>query len=153
MNFPLPSTLKQEHEELHAQLHEFMNEPANVGAAARAVAHVLHPHMVREEIFAIPPLSLLPALAKGELTPEMADVLELTDRMRHELPMLLEEHKVIFTAVNALLHAARAAKRVEVVKFAEKLALHARIEEDLLYPTAILVGDYVRLAMMEESVE
>jgi hypothetical protein len=32
-------------------------------------------------------------------------------------------------------------------RFAEKLALHAKTEEDVLYPAAILVGEYLKLKL------
>jgi hypothetical protein len=34
---------------------------------------------------------------------------------------------------------------MEIVHFAEKLKLHAKNEEEVLYPAAILVGEYLKL--------
>jgi hypothetical protein len=34
---------------------------------------------------------------------------------------------------------------MEVVVFAEKLKLHAKNEEEVFYPAAILVGEYLKL--------
>jgi hypothetical protein len=31
-----------------------------------------------------------------------------------------------------------------IIQFAEKLKLHAKIEEPVLYPTAILIGEYLK---------
>jgi hypothetical protein len=39
---------------------------------------------------------------------------------------------------------ARAEGNAEVARLAEQLALHARSEEELFYPAAVLVGDLVR---------
>ena len=35
----------------------------------------------------------------------------------------------------------------EVAAFAEKLMLHAQTEEEVSYPTAILIGEYIKLKL------
>jgi hypothetical protein len=52
---------------------------------------------------------------------------------------MLSEHKSIVAELTRLIDAARAEGRPEVVHFAEKLKLHAQTEEDVLYPSAILI--------------
>jgi hypothetical protein len=41
----------------------------------------MHPHFVKEEEYALPPLGLLSALSKGELEAGMAEVLKMTDKL------------------------------------------------------------------------
>lgn len=55
MTFQIPRSLKAEHDELHAELARAAKEPGEIGAAAREVARILHPHFVSEEEFALPP--------------------------------------------------------------------------------------------------
>jgi hypothetical protein len=55
---------------LHARLVEATKERGAVGEAAREVARLLHPHFVREEEFALPPLALLADAARGNVRPE-----------------------------------------------------------------------------------
>ena len=140
----IPESMQIEHAEIHAELVRATSAPGRVGIAARELAAILHPHFVREEEIALPPLSLLAPLARGELTPEMRDVLPLTDALRSELPRMLEEHAAIRAATKRLGEAARAENDAAVVHLAEKLALHAQSEEELFYPAAVLVGDLVR---------
>src|SRR5512146_404861 len=52
----IPESLRVEHEAIHAELVRATNEPGAVGKAARELAAVLHPHFVREEQIALPPL-------------------------------------------------------------------------------------------------
>ncbi len=77
--------------------------------------------------------------------PEMAGVLTLTDRLEAKLPGILAEHQQIVAALGELVAAARAENKPRYVDFAEKLILHARTEEQVLYPAALIVGRYVRL--------
>lgn len=149
MKFEIPKPLQAEHEELHARLVKATKEPGAVGAAAREVARLLHPHFVREEEFALPPLGLLAGLASGNVTPEMAEVLPMTRRIKAELPAMLAEHKRIVAALDELRAAARMAKLPEYERFAEALVLHAQTEELVLYPAAILVGEHVERALKE----
>lgn len=140
----IPASMKAEHEEIHAELERATKESGQVGEAARALAAVLHPHFVREEQIALPPLGLLAPLARGETSPEMRAVLPMTDSLRAELPRMLKEHEAIRAATLRMGEVARAAGDTRVAALAEKLALHARSEEELFYPAAVLVGDLVR---------
>lgn len=136
----IPKSLQLEHHELHEHLARATREPGPVGEAARGVAKVLHPHFVREEEFAMPPLGALPAAARGEKVPDAAAVIAKARRVADELPRMLEEHREIVAALERLEEAARAAGKPEHAHFAEKLRLHAKTEEEVLYPAAILVG-------------
>jgi len=144
MNYEIPLPLKLEHEELHDELRRATQAGGDVGEAAKTLARLMHPHFVKEDEIALPPLGLLVALAKGEVTPEMAGVLRLTDRLKAELPAMLAEHKTIVAALDRLAEAAQRAGRSEIVEFARKLKLHAQTEEEVMYPASILVGELVR---------
>ena len=147
MQFTIPEPLKIEHDELHQELAKATKAGGHVGEAAQTVARLLHPHFVQEEEFALPPLALLKLLAEGRLAPDMAEVLAMTDRLKTELPHMLAEHEAIVAALDRLVEAASEDGRPEVARFAEKLILHARTEEDVLYPTALLIGEYVKLKL------
>jgi hemerythrin superfamily protein len=46
-----------------------------------------------------------------------------------------------------LTEAALKENKLDYVQFAEKLTLHAQTEEEVLYPAAILVGEYLKLQL------
>lgn len=142
----IPTSIRVEHEIIHATLVEAMSAPGRTGAAAKELAAVLHPHFVREEEIALPPLGLLRTLAEGG---EISDVriketLAMTDALKRELPEMLAEHERIRAAVDKLRVAARDEVAVKYEQLADDLAAHARSEEELFYPAAILVGDVIR---------
>jgi hypothetical protein len=93
---------------------------------------------------------LLGALARGEAVPEMASVLARTDQLEAELPKMLSEHKAIVVALEELREAAERAGRSDIAEFARNLEQHARIEEEVMYPAAILVGQVVRQRLGEK---
>ena len=140
----IPNSVRTEHDAIHDTLKEATRTTGRVGPAAQELARILHPHFVREEEVALPPLGLLARLASGDFTADMADVLPMTDALKRELPQMLEEHKAIRAAVENLRVAARADNADKYERLANDLALHAQTEEELLYPAALLVGDIVR---------
>jgi hypothetical protein len=147
MDFTIPHTMEIEHEELHRELRRGTRESGKTGEAARKVARIMHPHFVKEKDFALPPLGLLPMVSKGRVTPDMKDILLMTDKLEAELNQMLKEHKQILTALKGLVSAAKKERKLEYLRFADRLALHAKAEEELYYPAAILVGKYVKLKL------
>jgi hemerythrin HHE cation binding domain-containing protein len=147
MEIVIPRTLKLEHDELHELLRKATRESGGLGEAGKAVAKLMHPHFVKEEEYALPPLGLLPLLAKGTVTPDMAAALPMTDRLKAELGQMLAEHKSIVVALRNLADAAKRANKPEYAEFADKLILHAQTEEEVSYPTAILIGEYLKLKL------
>lgn len=127
MNFQIPPSLKAEHEELHAELAQATRAGGRSGEAANAVAKLMHPHFVKEEEYALPPLGLLTALSRGQIESGMAEVIKMTDKLEAELPHMLAEHKDIVAALETLVEAAKAENKLDYVRFAEKLMrMHAQ---------------------------
>ena len=147
MSPKIPESLKTEHEELHADLVRATKAGGKTGEAAKAVAKVLHDHFIKEEEFALPPIGFLPALARGEVDKQMSSVVAMTDRLKAELSKMLREHQAVVAALKKLTAAAEEENLPEHGHFAEKLRLHAQTEEDVLYPAAILVGEYLKLTL------
>jgi hypothetical protein len=148
----IPKSVQAEHEAIHAALVEATQAPGRVGTAAKDLAEVLHPHFVREEQIALPPLGLLAPLATGDHLSEtvLSEVLAMTDALKSELPRMLEEHKKIRAAVDKLRLAARAEQATKYEQLAEQLALHAQTEEEVLYPAAVVVGDIIRARLQSK---
>ncbi len=140
----VPEALQIEHEELREQLGRAAAAGGRTGEAARRVLNVLHPHILLEEEFAIPPLTLLPRLARGEVGPEMKPFLAQAETLRASLPRMLDEHKLIVDALGGLMRAAQEEGHAGYAAYARKMIVHAQLEEQVLYPASILVGMYLR---------
>ncbi|MCC6189884.1 MAG: hemerythrin domain-containing protein [Anaerolineales bacterium] len=147
MNTQNPAALEAEHNELHVRLERTIQMGGEVGAAAARVAEILHAHFVGEERYGVPPLALLPALAAGRIEREMAEIVTLTETLKAELPQMLAEHQAVAAALGDLAAAAKRANSAEVIAFTEQLKLHMQNEEEVLYPAAILVGEYLKLKL------
>jgi hypothetical protein len=140
----VPECLKIEHEELREQLATAAAAGGKIAEAAREVLKVLRPHILLEEEFAIPPLTLLPRLAVGEASPDMRRYQHLAETLKAELPRMLEEHALIVEALRKLMQVAQQEGHPGYANFARKMILHAQTEEEILYPASILVGEILR---------
>jgi hypothetical protein len=82
----IPKSVQAEHEAIHSALVETTQAAGRVGSAAKELAQVLHPHFVREEQIALPPLGLLAPLTTGEHVPEtvLSEALAMTDTVKSE---------------------------------------------------------------------
>jgi hypothetical protein len=142
----IPEPLRIEHEEIHSRLDAATRTSGAVGAAARELAAVLGPHFERENQIALPQLSLLGQLSRGDAIPsdQAARALAMSDSLRAELPRMLEEHVAIHAASVRLEQVAREHGAADAEELAHELQLHAQTEEQVLYPAAVLVGRLLR---------
>jgi iron-sulfur cluster repair protein YtfE (RIC family) len=151
MKLEIPEVLRREHRQLDLQLQSATVLSTPLGLAARNLATILHSHLLREEQFALPLLGVLPHLADGKVGTEMGIVVPIAERLRRELPSLRQEHVAIVDALEAFAEAARAEDRAEYVQLAHALIEHVRTEEAILYPAALMAGEYVRLYQSREN--
>lgn len=149
----IPLTLLEEHAEIVMSLKAAENEGGVIGAAAREVRARLEPHLALEQEIALPPLRLLPRLADGQLDDEMLDLIRVSERLRAELPELIRQHRGIVPSLQALHTAAWAAGKPEHAFFAQRLLRHVRMDEEVLYPAALVAGDHARLRMAGSTSE
>jgi len=144
MDLQVPVSLKSGHEALYAGLKRAMREPGRTGDAARRVAQVLDGHMMREEKFALRPLGLLKALGRGETPAELADAAHLVEGLKREMPQMIDEHRQISELLRLLAREAESEGLPDYVALAEEMITHAHVEEDVLYPAALLIGEYAK---------
>ena len=145
----VPSSIAAEHRELHEELRTAIASGGKTAAAAKIVEQRLKVHFEKEEEYALPQLGLLVPLAEGRVSPEMKRAIELSDRLKADMPKMLEEHKGIVEALNALKEAAKTENKKQAISFAEHLLAHAQNEEQVMYPAAILVGEYLKLKLKQ----
>ncbi len=138
------SALDAEHQELHARLAHLMKTGGATARAAAEVEALLQPHFVKEAQWALPPLRALPDLAAGRLPRDAGQILQLTEQLQKDRPQMLAEHQKVQAALARLQVAATQEAKPEGVQFAKALAAHALLEEQVLYPAALLVGRYLR---------
>jgi hypothetical protein len=140
---PLPQSLIVEHEETIERLMLLAKRPGAVGAEATKALEVFKRHAAREMEF-MPVLTLLPLLADGQVTPDMAWAVAMADRVKAEREQIFEEHTKVTEVLNALVVAATRANDKDAAEFAEAAAADSLADVEVLEPTVLLIGDYLR---------
>lgn len=143
-HFAIPLSLLEEHAELYTSFEAAARVSGETGPAARRVIALRTRHVEKEHRIAYPLLRLLPMLGKGPVEPWMTELLPLADQLRTALPDLKREHVEIVHALDALHTAAWAEGHPEYAFLAQRLKHHIRIEEEILYPAALVTAEYVR---------
>ena len=81
---PIPKSLHLEHQLTNEYLAKLSQRPGAVGVQAGKLLVLFKAHMAKEEEYILPPLVLLPALARGEVTPDMTWAIPMSDRVKAE---------------------------------------------------------------------
>ena len=142
--FRIPEALKLGHDETRAELVRATSMHGRIAEAAGRVAELCLPHFEREEETVFPVFGLLRDLASGNVRPEMAEVLPLVSAVTEWRDAMAGEHNSLGRAIHALLLAGYKEDNREIVEFGYNLRMHERLEEEVLLPTVLLMGNYVR---------
>lgn len=149
-----PEALLSEHQGLLETLEYAKSRRGSVGETAGALHAALSMHMEREESV-LSVLGSLEELAAGQWPGNPEAILEQVDLVEHDLRQMHKEHDLIATLVRQLRGAANREGEEDVARLCDDLDRHAAVEEQVLYPAALIVGRYLRLrdqaAHMEKS--
>jgi iron-sulfur cluster repair protein YtfE (RIC family) len=140
-----PLALAQAHLELTDQLGYAVSLKSPTGEIARQLEATLKNHLRREDEMITPLLATFPNLAAGRLPVDAASLIELFERAEKNYESLLGEHAEITRIVERLRPTAESDREEEVVRFCDELLAHARLEEQVLYPAAVVAGRFMKL--------
>lgn len=140
----IPVSSEHEHKELREAIQRATKSGGRTAEVAKKLAVIMEAHFVKEERFVMPLLSLLPPLAKNIAPTNGNEAIKLADTLRKELPAMLSEHKEVASTLIDLKAAAMQEGKSEFVTFADNLSHHAAQEEEILYPAALVVGEYLK---------
>ncbi len=139
----MPESLRLRHEAFKAQFVRATKDRGKVGEAAREIEQLANAHFAKaKDVF--PALGFLPQLADGKVTPQMADAGKIADNLRTSLPQIRREHRALVAGLKKIAEAARQEGKIEYQHFAERLIWHIQEEEEVLYPTVLLVDEVVK---------
>jgi len=141
---PIPQSLRLEHEDTAERLGRLAKRPGEVGVEARKALELFRRHAAREEEYIMPPLTLLPLLADGKVTPDMEWAVAMSDRVRADREVIFQEHTQVTDVLNRLVVAAIRAHDKDATDFAQAAATDSLNDLEVLEPTVLLIGDYLR---------
>ncbi len=141
----VPLSIKKEHDELLENLHKITSNKDSTGRAAKKLYNLMQHHFNEEEDYVLPPLGLLPQLSSGEIPEQSKNVITLTEKLKSQLSHMSAEHQLITAFLDEMKQADTNRQYPEIIEFEKEVHKHAKIEEEVLFPASILVGDYLKL--------
>ncbi len=145
-----PSSVKKEHEYLLDLIRQFSTEKDSAGRTANKILVTMEHHFSEEESYVLPPLGILPQLAKREVPAYSDSILALIKKFRTNSAHMIAEHQLINAYIEEWLNT-DGANRQEILFFKNELEAHARLEEEVLFPAAILIGEYLQLKIASKK--
>jgi hypothetical protein len=140
----IPQSIRLQHQEDEATLTDLSRRPAPVGPAAKAALDLVKRHHQRESEYILPPLTLLPQIAGGKITPDMKWAIAMADQVKANREQIFQEHTQITDAMNVLLQAAERAHNAAAAEFARGAVADSLADMELQEPMTIAIGDLLR---------
>lgn len=135
--------LNQEHRQLHAEIESAIASKGATGESAEELLRLLEPHFEKESQYIEPFIKILPALANGHPVKNDQSLEPVSIKLEQNIPGMLDDHKQILAAVNNLQENANRENKKQYVQLAERIMLHMQMEEEILYPAAVIAGRYL----------
>jgi hypothetical protein len=147
----IPASVEMGHSDTVAHLEALGHRPGRVGSLARDTLVVFRQHIGREDAYIKPPLTLLPYLTDGKVTPEMRWAIPMAERLRADRDVILQEHNQINTLLTELRNAGRLVHDREAVDFAVTGAVESLDDMEIQEPTVLLIGAFLKLRLQPEK--
>jgi hypothetical protein len=149
----LPEALQLSHKQLSAALGKISRCSGRTTAVADTIAQTLEPHIEREEEKVLRVLGLLAPLAAGQFDQKWLDNLSEWGDLETKESELHLEHRTLVRAGEELLAIAREEDAREVLDFSERLLLRIRLDEEVFYPAALLIRNYLRMRVGKDYLQ
>lgn len=146
----IPSVLLTEHQYLLEKLEKVTFYKDSTGNAARRLYEIMEYHFNEEEDYAFPPLGILPGLSRSQFPEEREKIIMLSEKFRKHQAVMLAEHQMISHYLHQMMRAAEREGHQELKGFDSELEKHAALEEEVLFPTVLMIGDYLQQKSKEE---
>lgn len=119
--------------------------------AVNDLLKTLEPHFEKEERVAMPLLGVLPELVSGKKIENLGQIADSQEPLLQEYENMFEEHKSLGPLIEHARNEAKKENHGETVEILDVLVHHAKIEEEILYPAALLAGTLAKVLLRNEA--
>lgn len=142
----VPQSIRYEHAAIIDRLAKEAAKPGVAAAVAERTLNVVKTHFAKEEEFVFPPLGLLDQITAGETPSDQVKkaAIDMAERTKLASGELAHEHIQITAMIDELIQAATRANEPALIAFASDVAAHSLNETEILQPTTIMIGEFLR---------
>ena len=144
MNPKTPKSITHGHINLCEELETIIKNGGQIAEQTKILEKIMMEHFVKEEKFALPPLGLLVALSEGNWKIDEQTTINMAEVLSANLDELKEDHKNISKLVEKIKILADKENDVDAKRFVNNITVHVELEDQVLYPTVILIGNYLK---------
>jgi iron-sulfur cluster repair protein YtfE (RIC family) len=137
----VPGSLLKQHEYLLLKAKSFL---VNNNSIAKELYEVIEYHFNEEEQYLFPVLGILPELAAGNIPEKTDSIIAYAEKFKTNSAKLLAEHQMITKLIGEL-RLISTQNDTSLINFEKELLEHARVEEEIYFPAAVVIGDYLKL--------
>lgn len=105
---------------------------------------VMTAHFHKEEKYALPPLGLLLNLSEGDWQLDEDTAIDMAEAVNSKLAELQKDHENIEKLIQSLKSYAENGNYYDLERFINDLEIHMELEDQVLYPAAVLIGNYFK---------
>ena len=146
----VPSSIKETHLAILERIQKMtMYNDSSAGIAMKLDSLMQH-HFKEEEDLILPPLGLLPSLANDQMPEQTKDVIRLSENIKTMMTHMSVEHQLIAAYIKELKQASTMENQAEIMEFEKEVIKHAVSEEEIFFPAAIMVGEYLKLKLADK---
>lgn len=141
----VPSSIKATHESLLEQIHKLTLYNDSSSIIALKIEELMIHHFKEEEDYVLPQLGVLRALANGQIPEKSEEIILLSETVKSHMNHLSAEHQLITAFIKELREASAKENLPEINAFEKEIFKHSTSEEEVFFPTSILIGEYLKL--------
>ncbi len=148
-----PNSLKEEHMEIMGSLRSSANFSDGTGRAVKELLKVLEPHFEKEEKVAMPVLGSLSELVSGEHVSNLREIADSQGALLQEYENMFQEHQILKQFIERAKAESKREGHEDVSDLLDALGHHARVEEEVLYPAALLAGTLAKCLLPNQTLQ
>ena len=148
-----PSVILKDHHYFLNKLEPVTRYKDSTGYFAGELYKVMEYHFKEEEEYVLPPLGILPLMARGEFPVNANEIFLLTEKFRENSAVMLAEHQMITHFLAKMMRTAAMEDHKDLMGFEEEVQKHSALEEEVLFPMVFVIGDYLKLRQGEGGKE
>lgn len=144
MKLKVPKAIIHGHANIILELNEVLAVGGEIAEKAKQLRDAMVPHFKKEEEYALPPLGLLLAFTDEKWEINAEEAIKMAENLELRLAEMKNDHSDIIDVLNQLKSLGEKEHNYIVKMFVKTVALHIEMEDEVLYPATLLVGNYLK---------